>query len=125
METARRCMHSDGRGGERVIRREYESAPVLTIVIGCCWRTSYDIMPSENRVSCDVHVETRAVGTYSRMFDSEGWAMMYGGGFSAMVLYSRVNYGYSELYSRMWHTRQLTLLFAARLAMVTVPRLKE
>ena len=30
--------------------------------------------------------------TYSRMLDSEGWAMMYGGGFSEMVLYSRFNY---------------------------------
>ncbi len=29
--------------------------------------------------------------TYSRMLDSEGWAMMYGGGFSEIVLYSRVN----------------------------------
>ena len=26
------------------------------------------------------------------MLDSEGWAMIYGGGFSEMVLYSRVNY---------------------------------
>ena len=29
--------------------------------------------------------------TDSRMLDSEGWAMMYGGGFSEIVLYSRVN----------------------------------
>ena len=26
------------------------------------------------------------------MFDSEGWAMIYGGGFSAIDLYSRVNF---------------------------------
>lgn len=29
--------------------------------------------------------------THSRMLDSEGWAVMYGGGFSEMDLYSRVN----------------------------------
>lgn len=34
------------------------------------------------------------VEAHSRILDSEGWATMYGGGFSEMVLYSRVNYRY-------------------------------
>jgi hypothetical protein len=63
-------------------------------VVGGVLGTGEDVMPSgkgvskEGRRGCE---QGRDGGTYSRMFDSEGCATMYGGGFSEIVLYSRVS----------------------------------
>lgn len=88
-------MHSDRWRGEGIVRREHERAPVLTIVIGCVLRPCDDIVPSSNlRVSTPTAATSLSIAlflAYSNMFVSEGCAVMYGGGFSAMLLYSRVN----------------------------------
>lgn len=47
-------MHSDCGRSEGVIGWEDEGSPVLAIVVRCCWRSSYDIMPSIQFFSCDV-----------------------------------------------------------------------
>ena len=80
-------MHSDCWGCKRVVGWEDEGAPVLAVEVGGVWWAGEDIMPSMD-VRASVEGEE---GTDSRMLDSEGWAMINGGGFSAMVLYSRVN----------------------------------
>ncbi len=82
-------MHSDGGGCEGVVGWEDQGAPVLAVMVGCIWGTGEDVVPS---VEYQWTVETEGEGSsYSRMLDSEGCAMMYGGGFSEIVLYSRVN----------------------------------
>jgi hypothetical protein len=83
-------MHSDCGGCEGVVWREYQGAPVLPIVVGRVWRAGKDIMPSVRRLAGEREAG-KGGKTYSKMLDSEGWAMMYGGGFSEIVLYSRVN----------------------------------
>jgi len=63
-------------------------------------------------------------GTHSRMLDSEGWATMYGGGFSVMFLYSRVNCHGAECQRRCGNvvgvkkSETRTRFCAARVAMV-------
>ena len=88
-------MHTDRRRSEGVVGREDERAPVLTAVVGSVLGSCDDVMPSgELYVSCWPHISEAGSGrsyAYSRMLDSEGWAVMYGGGFSVMDLYSRVN----------------------------------
>lgn len=39
-------MHADGGRGERVVGREEESSPVLTIFVGCFRRAGKDVVPS-------------------------------------------------------------------------------
>jgi hypothetical protein len=85
-------MHANRRGRKRVVRRKDEGAPILTMVVGCILRPCENVVPSVALLS----VFRRRVAdweTYSRMLDSDGWAVMYGGGFSEMFLYSRVNWG--------------------------------
>ncbi len=57
--------------------------------------TGDDVVPSsDRRVSFMMNGRGRERGrggSYSRIFESEGCAVMYGGGFSEMLLYSRVN----------------------------------
>jgi hypothetical protein len=63
--------------------------------------------------------------SYSRMFVSEGCAVMYGGGFSVMLLYSRVNCARQTIVSLAppsaaiahWGFVKRTRFCAARLAM--------
>ena len=92
LEAAGGGVHSDGGRCEGVVGRKHESSPVLAVVVGSCWGAGYDIMPPFTFVRIAFAVgRQRKECTYSRMFDSEGWASMNGGGFSEMVLYSRVN----------------------------------
>lgn len=82
-------MHADGGGCEGVVGGEDESTPVLAVVIGCIWGAGEDVMPSRG---ISEHIFRGRWGRiYSRMFDSEGWATMNGGGLAEIVLYSRVN----------------------------------
>lgn len=48
LEAAGRSVHSNRRGFERVVVGEYQSTPVLAVVVRSVWRTSKDIMPLEN-----------------------------------------------------------------------------
>lgn len=85
-------MHADRRGRKGVVRRKDEGAPVLTLVVRGILRPCEDVVPSVALPSVfGRHVVDWE--TYSRMLDSDGWAVMYGGGFSEMFLYSRVNWG--------------------------------
>lgn len=73
-------MHADGGRGERVVGREEEGSPVLTIFVGCFGRAGKDVVPSAlegegfNYNGLERGGGDR--GTNSRMLDSEGWAMM-------------------------------------------------
>lgn len=90
-------MHSYGWWRKRVVWGEDESAPVLAAMVRCVLRTRDDVVPSVCYLSVTKRLR-EVFGareglyiTYSKMLDSEGWAVIYGGGFSEMVLYSRVN----------------------------------
>lgn len=84
-------MHSDCGGGKGVVWGKDQGAPVLTVVVWSIWGSGEDVVPSREEVVSWLEGRGRRGWTYSRMLDSEGWAMMYGGGFSEIVLYSRVN----------------------------------
>lgn len=83
-------VHADGGGCERVVGWKDEGAPVLAVMVwGFRW-AGEDVMPSEELLVG--WNGGRGRGMYSRMLASEGWATMYGGGFSEIVLYSRVSW---------------------------------
>lgn len=84
-------MHADRGRGEGVVGREDEGAPVLALVVRSVFGAGEDVVPPARML-----VVVRRIGgrreSYSRMLDSEGRAVMYGGGFALMVWYSRVNW---------------------------------
>lgn len=88
-------MHSNRGRSKRVVGREDERAPILSVMVRCRGRARQDIMPSISSISKLVQIGQsrgeREGETYSRILDSDGWATMYGGGFSEIDLYSRVN----------------------------------
>ena len=91
LEAAGGCVHADGGRREGVVGREDEGAPVLAAFVGGLWRAGEDVVPSgRSKVSEGVGAGGKAE-TDSRMFVSEGWAMMYGGGFFWIIWYSRVS----------------------------------
>jgi hypothetical protein len=72
-------VHPNRRRGERVVRREHEGSPILSSMIRRILRTRYNVMPS-NPVTLAIRllsfVNIYKKNTYSRMLDSDGWAMM-------------------------------------------------
>jgi hypothetical protein len=117
-------MHSDCGGSEGVVGWEDESAPVLSIVVGRCWRAGDNVVPSIHFVSRRVHAEDKAregrtLGCSTprgeRRCMEEGsrkWFCIRG----STVLTVRYIYHRTR--------RQRTRLLAARLAIVAVSRLK-
>ena len=81
-------MHTDSGRSERIFWWKHESSPILTVLIGRLWRASENVMPSRYVSSSRFREGRRG---YSRILVSEGCAMMYGGGFSWMALYSRAS----------------------------------
>jgi hypothetical protein len=85
-------VHPDRRRSKWVIRWKDQGTPVLAIVIRRLRWSCEDVMPSVAQSVFHLYLAGVDLGTYSRILDSDGCAIMYGGGFSAIVLYSRVNY---------------------------------
>lgn len=83
-------MHSYRWRGEGVVWWEHESAPILAIMVWCLLRTGDYVVPPMTVVSAMPRREIWR-GTDSRMLVSDGCATIYGGGFSEIVLYSRVS----------------------------------
>lgn len=82
-------MHTDCGWCEGVVRWEHEGSPVLAVVVGSVWGSGEDVVPSVMLLveGCGC-VEGQ---TNSRILDSEGWAIMNGGGLLMMFWYSRVS----------------------------------
>ena len=55
-------MHSDCGRSEGIVRWENERSPVLAIVVWCCSRTGYNIMPSINSLAI-MFMEDKDKGT--------------------------------------------------------------
>lgn len=88
-------MHAYGRRGEGIVGGERERAPILAAVVGGVLRARDDVVPPVIGIWLAGGVAeggSFVEQTYSRIFVSDGWAVMYGGGFSVIALYSRVNW---------------------------------
>ena len=79
LEAPGRRVHADGRGRERVAGWEEQGAPVLAALVGGAGWAGQDVVPSGGGELDLVDWGGLGVGgggRYSRMLDSEGWAMM-------------------------------------------------
>lgn len=63
-------MHANGGRGKRVVGREEERSPVLTILVGCFWRAGKDVVPSA--------LEARGLGMMSWSREGETWGRTRG-----------------------------------------------